>query len=97
MNNPVELVGKSHGSGVSIEARITPDGDLLLVGREELPAAEQAAGPGEHEYWLRVPAAAKDAALLSLLENFFGGNAMAVSDLRALLLATGVPCELYSH
>lgn len=97
MNNLVELVRKADGQGVSIEARITADGDLLLVGREELPAEERGLGLAEQEYWLRVPAAAKDAALLSLLENFFGGNALAISDLRALLLATGVPCELYSQ
>ncbi|MGD9387611.1 MAG: hypothetical protein PVI87_05230 [Gammaproteobacteria bacterium] len=97
MNNRVELVRKTESNGVSIEAQITPDGDLLLVGKEDVPAAEQATGLVEQEYWLRVPAEAKDAALLGLLENFFGGNATAVSDLRALLLATGVPCELYSH
>ncbi|NGP52014.1 hypothetical protein [Thioalkalivibrio sp. XN8] len=97
MNYVVELVRKADGHGVSIEARITTEGDLLLVGREELPVEAQTAGPAEQEYWLRVPAAAKDAALLSLLENFFGGNALAVSDLRAVLIATGVPCELYSQ
>lgn len=90
MNNPVELVGRTETSPISIEARITADGDLLLVGKEEHATEEQ-------EYWLRVPATAKDATLLTLLLNFFSGNATAVADLRALLLASGVPCELHSH
>lgn len=90
MINPVELVRKTDSSPISIEALVTADGDLLLVGKEEHAADEQ-------EYWLRVPAQAKDAALLALLLNFFSGNATAVADLRALLLANGVPCELHSH
>lgn len=90
MSDPVELVRKTDTDGVSVEAQITADGDLLLIGKEEFAADQQ-------EYWLRVPAAAKDAALMALLVNFFGGNATAVSDLRALLLADGVPCELHSH
>lgn len=90
MSNPVQLARKTDSNPVSIEARITADGDLLLIGNEGLAT-------DEHEYWLRVPAAAKDAALLSLLVNFFSGSATAVSDLRALLLASGVPCELHSH
>jgi hypothetical protein len=86
MNKRVELVRRTEGNGISVEAVVTDEGDLLVIGRED-----------EEEYWLRVPTAAKDAALLALLENFFGNSVTAVADLRAVLLANGVPCELFSH
>lgn len=86
MNKRVELVRRTESNGISVEAVVTDEGDLLVIGRED-----------EEEYWLRVPAAAKDAALLALLENFFGNSLTAISDLRAVLLAHGVPCELFSH
>ena len=97
MNNRVELLGQAEASEISIEALVTDEGDLLLVSREEPTEADLAAGGPGQEYWLRIPPEAKDRALLALLQNFFGGNPAAVSDLRALLLATGVPCELFSH
>ncbi len=97
MNKLVQLVRHDEANGISIEAVITDDGDLLVIGREAPCTDNQPQGLHEEEYWLRVPAAAKDAALLALLENYFGGSATAVSDLRAVLLATEVPCELFSH
>ena len=97
MNKRVELVRRTEANGISVEAVVTDDGDLLVIGREDLSEDERAQGHHEEEYWLRVPAAAKDAALLALLENFFGNSVTAVSDLRAVLLANGVPCDLFSH
>ncbi|NHA14196.1 hypothetical protein [Thioalkalivibrio sp. XN279] len=97
MNKRVELVRRTEANGISIEAVVTDEGDLLVIGREDLVPEERAQGHHEEEYWLRVPAAAKDAALLALLENFFGNSVTAVADLRAVLLANGVPCELFSH
>jgi hypothetical protein len=93
MNKRVELLRRTEANGISIEAVVTDEGDLLVIGREDLPPG---GGPQE-EYWLRVPAAARDDALLALLENFFGDSPTAVSDLRAVLLANGVPSDLFSH
>lgn len=97
MNKRVDLLRRTETNGISIEAIVTEGGDLLVIGREDLPPGDHPPGQHEEEYWLRVPAAAKDDALLALLENFFGGSPTAVSDLRAALLAFGVPCELFSH
>jgi hypothetical protein len=97
MSNRVELLRKTEANGISIEALVTDEGDLLLVGREDPAPEDTLAGAHGQEYWLRVPSEAKDDALLALLENFFSGNAAAISDIRALLIATGVPCELFSH
>jgi len=97
MSKRVELLRRTEANGISIEAVVTDEGDLLVIGREEPPEEDPSQSPHEEEYWLRVPAAAKDDALLALLENFFGNSATAVSDLRAVLLATGISCELFSH
>ena len=97
MDKRVELVRRTEANGISVEAVVTDEGDLLVIGREDLSPDEQAHGPHEEEYWLRVPAEAKDAAMLALLENFFGNSVTAVADLRAVLLANGVPCDLFSH
>jgi hypothetical protein len=97
MSKRVELLRRTAANGVSIEAVVTDEGDLLVIGRED-PSADDPSQPAqEEEYWLRVAAAAKDDALLALLENFFGNSATAVSDLRAVLLAAGVSCNLFSH
>lgn len=97
MSNRVELLRKTGASGISIEALVTDEGDLLLMGREDPGPGDSLTGAHGQEYWLRVSSETKDAALLALLENFFSGNAAAISDLRALLLANGVPCELFTH
>jgi hypothetical protein len=97
MSKRVELLRRTAANGISIEAVVTDDGDLLVIGREDPSADDPSQPPREEEYWLRVPAAARDDALLALLENFFGGSATAVADLRAVLLAAGVSCNLLSH
>ncbi len=97
MSKRVDLLRRTAANGISIEAVVTDEGDLLVIGREDSSAGDSSQLPHEEEYWLRVAAAAKDDALLALLENFFGNSATAVSDVRAVLLAAGVSCNLFSH
>jgi hypothetical protein len=94
-SNKVELVRIRGETSILIDAEITDEGDLVFMGQDIGAAAREAFG--DHEYWLRIPAAEKDRALLAVLEKYLGGNAMLISELRSCLESKGVACQFFSH
>ena len=95
--NKVELVRIRGETSVHIDAEVTDEGDLVLMGQDFGAAPGEMSGDNHHEYWLRIPAAEKDRALLALLEKYLGGNGMLISELRACLDSKGIDCQFFSH
>jgi hypothetical protein len=54
-------------------------------------------GDSDYEYWLTVPAASKDDALLALLEIAYKDNPGVVSEFQSALKERGIPCEFSSY
>jgi hypothetical protein len=96
MSKTVELVRQGGETSIHINARIEEAGDLLLSGQDIGEAPQQIFGKDDYEYWLRVPAAAKDRVLLALIEKLYGGNPSVVSELREFLESKEIPCKFHS-
>jgi hypothetical protein len=96
MSKTVELVKLGGETSIHIDARIEEAGDLLFSGQDIGEAPQQIFGKDDYEYWLRVPAAAKDRMLLALIEKIYRGNASVISELREFLESKEIPCEFYS-
>lgn len=70
---------------------------MLLSGQDIGEAPQQIFGKDDYEYWLRVPAAAKDRLLLALIDEIYGGNASVVSELKEFLEAQDIPSVFHSY
>ena len=97
MSDPIKLVSQGGSTSIHIDARITEEGDLLLSGQDIGEIPEQFFGDSDYEYWLTIPAAEKDRALLALIEKHYAGNATVISELREFLESKKIPCAIFSH
>ena len=92
--NLVDVHGPTH---IHIDVEITGEGDLLFSGQDVGEAPKEFFGDSDYEYWLQVYKADKDEFLLALIEKFYSGNAMIISETRAFLDAKGIPCRFDSY
>ena len=97
MNEPIKLVSQGGSTSIHIDMRIEESGDLIFSGQDIGSAPEEIFGDSDYEYWLTVPAAAKDRLLLALLEKHYAGDALVVSTLRELMESKEIPCSFFSH
>lgn len=93
----VRLVNPSGPTSIHVDARIDVDGSLLLSGQDVGAGPVSTFGDSDYEYWLRIPASAKDEALLALLEALYSGDAAVVGKLKALLESKGIECKFTSY
>ncbi|WP_242359878.1 MULTISPECIES: hypothetical protein [Anaeromyxobacter] len=101
MNDPdstkkLELVRVQGPTAINVDAAIDDKGDLVLSGQDIGRAPREVFGRGDLEYFLKVRHEHKDALLLALLERLYRDDACAVSRLRELLEAKGIPGEFFS-
>jgi hypothetical protein len=94
MTDPIELVNQGGSTSVHIDVRIDENGDLLFSGQDIGEAPEEIFGDSDYEYWLTVPAKAKDKLLLALIEKLYAGNSSVISELRELMESAEIPCML---
>jgi len=78
----------------TVTASIQEHGSLRVYRQDIGEVLERDWGDADYERWITIPAEHKDAVLLLLLEERFKGRADAVDELRALLEARGISCEL---
>lgn len=97
MTNPIKLVKQGGATSIHIDVRVEENGDLLFSGQDIGDAPEEIFGDSDYEYWLTVPAAEKDRLLLALIEKYYAGNPLVISELRELMEAQGIPCAFFSH
>ena len=74
-----------------LDAYVAPDGDLILSGFDCGDVPKRFWGDADYEYWLRVPAARKDALLLQLLLEKLAGDTQATGRFREWLTAKNIP------
>ena len=96
MSKTVKLVRQGGATSIYIDVKIDDEGDLLLSGQDIGEAPEQIFGKDEYEYWLRVPAAAKDRVLLALIEKVYKGDASVISELREFLESKDIPYNFHT-
>jgi hypothetical protein len=92
----VELVRVQGPTSIHIEAAIDEKGDLVLSGQDVGQAPREVFGNSDLEYFLTVRREHKDALLLALLEQLYRDDGRAVSRLRDVLAAKGIPGEFFS-
>lgn len=97
MNEPIKLVSQGGSTSIHIDMRIQDNGDLLFSGQDTGDAPMEIFGDLDYEYWLTVPAAAKDCLLLAVLEKHYGGDPMLISTLRELMESGDIPCQFHCH
>jgi len=97
MTEKIELVKQGGSTSIHINVRINENGDLLFSGQDIGDAPEEIFGDLDYEYWLTVPAAAKDKLLLALIEKHYAGDALVISTLRDFMESRQIPCQFFSH
>ena len=75
------------------DAKIMPDGSLQVSGYDIGVAAQDFVGHDDYEYDVIVKPEHKDALLLALLADRFGGDPRASSHFQAYLDAKGIPYD----
>ena len=83
-------------TAIHVDAAINEKGDLVLSGQDIGQAPREVFGNGDLEYFLTVRREHKDALLLALLEQLYRDDGCAVSRLRDVLAAKGIPGEFFS-
>lgn len=91
--NKVILVDTQGETSVHIEVEITPEGDLLFSGHDIGETPRAFFGNSDYEYWLRIKKKEKDRVLLALLERFYSGNAMVITEMKEFLGSQGIASE----
>lgn len=81
----------------TLEATLEADGKLVLSGCDAGPAAKEFFGDSDYEYWITVPAEARDRLLLELLKQCFGNRSTPSSDFMEWLKRLGIPYEFMSY
>ena len=71
-------------------------GELALTARDRGAAPRAAWGRDEYEFWATVAPDQKDALLLALIVERFGGQGDAVDRFRGWLTAHGIPHEFHN-
>ena len=71
-------------------AEIDENGRLLMLTQDIGRAVEEHWGDSDYEFWVTLPAAAKDRLLLALLAQQYTGRFSAVDEFRAFLDAAGI-------
>jgi hypothetical protein len=94
--NQIVLVDQPGETSIRISAEVCSNGDLLLSGQDIGKAPEEIFGDSDYEYWLRVPAAARDRLLLALLEVLYQGDVSVVGKMKEMLGKKRIPCEFSS-
>jgi hypothetical protein len=92
----LELVRLQGPTAIHVDAAIDDKGDLVLSGQDIGHAPREVFGKSDSEYFLTVRREHKDALLLTLLEQLYRDDGRAVSRLRELLAAKGIPGEFFS-
>jgi hypothetical protein len=92
----IELVRLQGPTAIHVDVAINEKGDLVLSGQDLGQAPREVFGGGDFEYFLTVRCEHKDALLLALLEQVYRDDGRAVSRLRELLAAKGIPGEFFS-
>ena len=80
-----------------LDAYVDQSGDLVLGGYDCGDIPKRFFGDAEYEYWLRIPAASKDALLLQLLAEKYGGDQQTSDRFREWLAARDIPFSFESH
>ena len=70
---------------------IAPDGSVMIHQIDIGQAPDKFCNADDNEYWVEVPAAAKDALLFALLKDKYAGNPGAVTDFEKYLIQHGIP------
>jgi len=65
-----------------IDATITKDGDLVIMGQDVGKAPSEFWGDSDYEFWVYVPAKYKDDVRLALLDKLHAGNPKAVDEFK---------------
>ncbi len=97
MSDHVELVRSRGVTSIYIDVQIKENGDLLFSGQDIGEAPEEIFGDLDYEYWLTVPADAKDKLLLALIEKHYAGNSSVISELREFMESKQIPCSFSSY
>ena len=97
MSGKIELVRQDGPTSIYIDVRIKKNGDLLFSGQDIGSAPSDMYGDSDYEYWLTIPAAEKDRALLALIEKHYSGDGMVISKLRELMKSKKIRCRFHSH
>jgi len=71
----------------------SPEGAVTLMAQDLGKRVEEIWGDSDYEFWFGVKAEQKDALLIALLKERFGGNGDAVDAFRAFCATTGIPGE----
>jgi hypothetical protein len=88
---------ESHGEiSCSIQAEVSGNGDLLMRGQDVGQFPTESRNIEEYEFWVTVPAKAKDQLLLTLLEKLYKGNSAAVEQFCEFLRENDIPFEFKS-
>jgi hypothetical protein len=85
-----------NGTSSTIFGGCSAGGELALTGRDRGAAPLATWGQDEYEFWVTVAPGQKDALLLALIVERFGGRVDAVDRFREWLKARGVPHEFHN-
>ena len=85
-----------NGTQRTISAGIGVDGDLVLSAQDLGKAPQAVWNRDEYEFWATVAPDQKDALLLALIADRFGGQGDAVDRFRDWLTAHGIPHEFHN-
>ena len=97
MTETIELVNRRGSTSIHIDVCIKENGDLLFSGQDFGKAPEEIFGDSDYEYWLTIPAAEKDRALLALIEKHYAGNSSVISELREFMESKKISREFFAH
>ncbi len=92
----IELVHLDGPTAIHVDAAIDENGDLVLSGQDIGRGPREVSGSSDLEYFLTIRREHKDALLLALLEQLYRDDGCAVSRLRDVLAAKGIPGKFFS-
>jgi hypothetical protein len=86
-----------NGTSSHIDALVDANGDLVLEGHDTGAAPLAVFGDSDYEWWVRVSAENRDAVLLNLLAERFGGAEATSSAFMQWLDEKGIAYKLDSY
>jgi len=76
-----------------VDAEVREDGSLVVCGQDVGDLPRRMFDDGDYEFWVTVPARAKDDLLLALIESRWAGRDRAVDEFRDFCRERGVESE----